>query len=1037
MKISYSYFKRTCLFLALFSWLLPMNLFADVTAEWGESFGGASFPSESSSLVNNVTLSTTMPAYNNAWLGGISNAYHYNIGTGSSIDIKASDGYKIKQLKTSVWYNTDVRLTIHFSASSPYDGNILQSVDITGHEQGDANLYDVEVPNGAKSARIVSTGTLGYGAYFYRLQVTVEDADPCSKSVTASFSKAASETGEVPANKDICTDYSSSITIPGKNTLVYDTKHAFVGWEKGGVTYAEGDTYTITSEDISAGSIEFTAVWSEVKAYDLAITDPVNNTIPLSWKIPGICDIKHGGTPIFTPDNGSGYYGTLTNSTYNNEGDYITAEGITPQYGQYGIGFDIPATTELSWLSYEWKGSYGNIWLCGAVCDNSHAYWQLGSERALDNYSEFTERGKLYPNQIFWDKGAMPAGAKVSQVVIYANAGGNADDVSFSVRNVRYGISGRADIDHIVLVRKAESIPANASDGDVIYTGSSSHFTDTDVKTPGTTYYYAVFAVFTDASVSSPVYVSHTMETVDTYTVTYEKGEGTVTGDVPTDATEYAQNNSVTIAGKNNLARAGYTFAGWNDGSTTYNPGDSYTMPDHNVTFTAQWTPFVLPTITNLTLDGVDKMVTLSWNIPGICDLSNPIAANKSADPVNLSSASYEAEGDFVTASGTSIMWEQYGVAFAIPATTNLERISFEYKGYHNDINMWGGACDNSYAYWSGNTSSLDDNANWQSSGAQAPVWGYWHEDMGGAITSKTISQIAIYANAGNETYNDVSFSVRNVRYHVSGREDIDHIVLVRKDGSAPANPTDGDVLPAGNRSAFVDDDASKVDGHTYYYKVFSVHADGSYSAPEAVSYTIPAAPSLTYYERTVTPGEYGTVCIGYAVEHANISGATMYEIDSWSADGKALTLSELGDSESMVAGRPYIFYANASTLSLGYDGSASEASAGDHNGLIGSYSQEEITANADNYIIYQNKLWLVDVLAYVGANRAYIHKTTNASPAPGRRQIKLYVAGTEVATGLDQIVNGTSSNGKFIQNGQLFIRRDGRTYNAQGIEIK
>lgn len=1035
MKTTHSFLKRTCLFLALFSWLLPMNLMADVTAEWNNSTG---FPSNTTSTIGNVTLdATNLTAYST--IGPC-----YNMGNGHYVDVNLNSGWDITQISISVYNENSTTINIQFATTPTYSGTstVGSSIAVTGQSWGDWNnnpttLFSTSsVPSGAKSARIYCTGGEGWGGYLYRLVVTITEAAACAAPVTATFAASGAESsGAAPDNIEVCTDYASSFTIPGKNTLVYDTKHAFVGWEKGGVTYAEDATYTITSADISAGTIAFTAVWSEVKAYDLAITDPVNNTIPLSWKIPGICDIKHGGTPIFTPDNGSGYYGTLTNSTYNNEGDYITAEGITPQYGQYGIGFDIPATTELSWLSYEWKGSYGNIWLCGAVCDNSHAYWQLGSERALDNYSEFTERGKLYPNQIFWDKGAMPAGAKVSQVVIYANAGGYADDVSFSVRNVRYGISGRADIDHIVLVRKAESIPANASDGDVIYTGSSSHFTDTDVKTPGTTYYYAVFAVFTDASVSSPVYVSHTMETVDTYTVTYEKGEGTVTGDVPTDAAEYAQNNSVTIAGKNNLARAGYTFAGWNDGSTTYNPGDSYTMPDHNVTFTAQWTPFVLPTVTNLTLDGVDKTVTLSWNIPGICDLSNPIAANKSADPVNLSSASYDAEGDFVTASGTSIMWEQYGVAFAIPATTNLEWLSFDYKGYHDDISLWGGACDNSYAYWSGNTSSLDDNANWQSSGAQTPVWRFWHESMGGEITSKTISQVAIYANAGNATYDDVSFSVRNVRYHVSGREDIDHIVLVRKDGSAPANPTDGDVLPAGNRSAFVDDDASKVDGHTYYYKVFSVHADGTYAAPEAVSYTIPAAPSLTYYERTVTPGEYGTVCIGYAVEHANISGATMYEIDSWSADGKALTLSELGDSESMVAGRPYIFYANASTLSLGYDGSASEASAGDHNGLIGSYSQEEITANADNYIIYQNKLWLVDVLAYVGEHRAYIHKT-NASPAPGRRQIKLYVAGTEVATGLEQI-NGTCPDGKFIQDGQLFIRRDGRTYNAQGAMMK
>ncbi len=37
------------------------------------------------------------------------------------------------------------------------------------------------------------------------------------------------------------------------------------------------------------------------------------------------------------------------------------------------------------------------------------------------------------------------------------------------------------------------------------------------------------------------------------------------------------------------LEKEGYTFAGWNDGEKTYQPGDSYTMPAKNVTFTAQW----------------------------------------------------------------------------------------------------------------------------------------------------------------------------------------------------------------------------------------------------------------------------------------------------------------------------------------------------------------------------------------------------------------------------------------------------------------
>ena len=256
---------------------------------------------------------------------------------------------------------------------------------------------------------------------------------------------------------------------------------------------------------------------------------------------------------------------------------------------------------------------------------------------------------------------------------------------------------------------------------------------------------------------------------------------------------------------------------------------------------------------------------------------------------------------------------------------------------------------------------------------------------------------------------------------------------MVRKEGSAPASVTDGTQVYAGLLNTCTDN--SLADGD-YYYAVFAREGD-AYSAAVVEQVHIGAvAPTLTYYERTVAPGEYGTVCIGYAVEHENISGAAMYEIDKWSDDGKTLTLSELGASEAMIAGRPYIFLANTSTLSLGYDNSVSKAPAGEHNGLRGSYAEAQITENDDNYIIYNNKLYPVVQPARVGANRAYIHKTDATPSSAPRRRVTLAVEGTNATTGIDQL-SSTPANGKFIKEGQLFIIRNGRTYNAQGIEIK
>ena len=72
-----------------------------------------------------------------------------------------------------------------------------------------------------------------------------------------------------------------------------------------------------------------------------------------------------------------------------------------------------------------------------------------------------------------------------------------------------------------------------------------------------------------------------------TYPVTFTGGDG-ATGTAPTQAATAAGGTFALPA--NTFTKAGYTFAGWNDGTTTYQAGDTYTMPDHNVTFTAQWT---------------------------------------------------------------------------------------------------------------------------------------------------------------------------------------------------------------------------------------------------------------------------------------------------------------------------------------------------------------------------------------------------------------------------------------------------------------
>lgn len=91
----------------------------------------------------------------------------------------------------------------------------------------------------------------------------------------------------------------------------------------------------------------------------------------------------------------------------------------------------------------------------------------------------------------------------------------------------------------------------------------------------------------------------------DTYKWFYAKprktvnyvGNDSIGGSVP-DSQIYASDETVTVPGNTgNLVKSGFTFAGWNDGTNTYQPGATYSMPTNNVTFTAQWTQNAPPSV--------------------------------------------------------------------------------------------------------------------------------------------------------------------------------------------------------------------------------------------------------------------------------------------------------------------------------------------------------------------------------------------------------------------------------------------------------
>lgn len=129
-------------------------------------------------------------------------------------------------------------------------------------------------------------------------------------------------------------------------------------------------------------------------------------------------------------------------------------------------------------------------------------------------------------------------------------------------------------------------------------------------------------------------------------------------------------------------------------------------------------------------------------------------------------------------------------------------------------------------------------------------------------------------------------------------------------------------------------------------------------------------------YVRTVTSGKFGTICLPYGVEAADMSGAVFYEITGKKVDDNGLPVQlVLSPVEYLQAGEPYLFKAEADEIVLAYSGEPASVAMG-RNGLIGSFDgigAENSDILEDKYLLSNNKVVKCGTGCTLGANRAYI----------------------------------------------------------------
>ena len=194
-------------------------------------------------------------------------------------------------------------------------------------------------------------------------------------------------------------------------------------------------------------------------------------------------------------------------------------------------------------------------------------------------------------------------------------------------------------------------------------------------------------------------------------------------------------------------------------------------------------------------------------------------------------------------------------------------------------------------------------------------------------------------------------------------------------------------------------------------------------------------------YTRDVTVGSLGTICLPSNVPAGQAFGATFYELVGKEPQYGKIVFDEILSGE-LEAGKPYLFQAQSDVLYCFY-GTTIVSDPINTGAMKGTFEDMTLTDLTNIYYFAQKALWsCVDLTSLsVPANRAYVKMDempaiTESNPAPGVRRITLGVNGQNTATGVENI--GTSEQPmKMIIDGQLYIIRGEKTYDAQGKLVK
>ncbi len=233
------------------------------------------------------------------------------------------------------------------------------------------------------------------------------------------------------------------------------------------------------------------------------------------------------------------------------------------------------------------------------------------------------------------------------------------------------------------------------------------------------------------------------------------------------------------------------------------------------------------------------------------------------------------------------------------------------------------------------------------------------------------------------------------------------------------------------------------------------VIGEGSYYINPMASvdfYEISATLMPVGYQRNVTEGRMGTVCLPANVEAGYIYGAEVYTLLYWKY-GTSYQDCQMVDFEQvdeMQAGYPYMIIPTSDKFAVvygdeTYSGDGIQMSNG-FTGTINPIAQADDNVLVGKYGVVNNQIRCLGQGSYSPANRAYIdlsltpskeeYEAVNAPAPVQKRRVSLGRQGAQVATGLDAI-NASEKPMKVMIDGQMYILRGEKIYDAKGQLVK